>query len=278
MAQTWGVASSVPIVLAIGGLDPSGGAGLPADARAAAAFGAHCCGVATAVIAQNTRGVARVEPVPADMLAHQLDNLLEDITPAAVKIGMVPGAESMRVIALRLQRLLPLPIIIDPVLAPSHGAAFLTAADAAYLIENLMPLAELVTPNIPEAVSLCGEPVADRMAMRAALPALHVRCGAPWVLLKGGHLPAMERVEEDATAVTYDMIDLLYDGATITELRGERVAGGEVRGTGCLLAAAIAAQRARGVPMLEAARRARAWLTLQIARAQPIGQGSRVAL
>lgn len=265
-----------PVVLAIGGLDPSGGAGLPADARAIRAFGAHCCGVATAVIAQNTQGVAHVEPVSAEMLAAQLDNLLEDIAPRAVKIGMVPHADGIAVIAERL-RAMQVPIIIDPVLAPSSGAAFMDEGTVEQLLRQLTPLAELVTPNIPEAMQLTGARIGNRMEMRAAVKFLHDRCGSRAALLKGGHLPS-ESAEEDPSQVSYDMVDVLYDGARVWELRGERMPGSEVRGTGCLLASAIAAQRAQDVPLLEAVRRAQAWLRHEICEAQIFGRGRRLVV
>ena len=269
ISETWAV-------LTIGGLDPSGGAGLPADARAIAAFGAHCCGVATAVIAQNTRGVARVEPVSADMLAAQLDNLLEDIAPSAVKIGLLPCAAAVSVVAERLRELKGIPIIIDPVLAPSSGAGFVDADTMARLLQELTPLAELVTPNIPEATALCGARIADRMAMRGAVRLLKERCGSGAALLKGGHLPPLSPpgdAADDSAQLPYDSLDILWDGNRLWELRGLLYRGAEVRGTGCMLASAIAAQRARGVPLLEACRRAKVWLLDVMEGARAVGDG-----
>ena len=308
-------------VLTIGGLDPSGGAGLTADARAQAAFGAHCCPVATAVIAQNTRGVFEIEPVSPRILAAQIDRLLEDIAPRAVKIGMVPGLEHARVIAARLRLLRDLPIIIDTVFAPSAGPGFADDATVRYIAEQWLPLCDIVTPNTIEAARLCGAPVDDLESMKRAAGAIAKRFGPRHVLVKGGHLPlnhsalnvavtttsdinpttaatandAIKNTQNQSDALVADALvadalvadalvadalvatDILFDGATMTELRANRVAGYGVRGTGCLLASALAAQRARDVPVEEAARRAKVWLTQQIRTAKAIGGGSRVA-
>ena len=296
-------------VLTIGGLDPSGGAGLTADARAQAAFGAHCCPVATAVIAQNTRGVFEIEPVSPRILAAQIDRLLNDIAPRAVKIGMVPSLAHAEIIAERLRSLRDLPIIVDTVFAPSVGPAFADDATVRCIAEQWLALCDIVTPNTLEAARLCGAPVDDLENMKRAAIAIFKRFGPRHVLVKGGHLPSSDSAfnvaiastdinpttatAASATAVTVvgnDAIknprgesetlvatDILFDGVTFTELRANRVAGYGVRGTGCLLASALAAQRARDVPAAQAARRAKTWLTQQILTAKAIGGGSRVA-
>jgi hydroxymethylpyrimidine/phosphomethylpyrimidine kinase len=256
--------NNVPCVLIIGGLDPSGGAGLPADARAVSAFGAHPCGITTAIIAQNTRGVAKVEPVSPVMLAAQLDNLLEDIAPRAVKIGMLPNTAAAEVVAQRVLQLRDVPLIVDTVFAPSSGPRFAADETIRYIAEYLLPLADVVTPNIAEAEQLIGAPITDLSTMITASQLIHERYGARYVLLKGGHLPT-------------NAVDVLFDGQHIVELRASRVTGYEVRGTGCLLASAIAAQRAHGIPVIEAAQRAKVWLTQQIQNAKTIGGGRRVA-
>ncbi len=252
----------IPCVLTIAGLDPSGGAGLPADARACAAFGAHALPVATAVIAQNTRGVAAFEAVSPALLAAQLDNILEDITPHAVKIGMVPGAETIRIIASRIANL-GVPIIVDPVFAPSSGRRFSDEEAIAALCEHLLPICDCLTPNLPEAEVLVGKrPAASDLALEIAQK-FSVRS----VLLKGGHA-----TESD------EICDVLWDGARFHEFRAPRVPGLEVRGTGCMLASAIAAQRARNIPLPDAVQHAKTWLTAQIQNAAPIGKGRRVAV
>lgn len=265
--------------LAIGGLDPSGGAGLPADARAMAAFGVHCCGVATAVIAQNTCGVNAVEPVSPAMLGAQLDSLLQDITPRAVKIGMIPSVEAAAVIIARLNALREVPIILDTVFAPSSGAQFATAATIRHIANYLLPLVECVTPNIPEATQLYGQPITDRDSWLAAAAFIHWRYGARNVLIKGGHWP--QPVAGPESAASPEAVDILFDGERTIEFSAPYISGYEVRGTGCLLASAIAAQRAHGVDetaLPAAVQAAKSWLTEQIRDAKTIGRGRRVVV
>ena len=269
---------STACLLAIGGLDPSGGAGLPADARAAAAFGAHCCGVATAIVAQNTRGVAAIEPVSPTLLAAQLDNLLDDIAPRAVKIGMLPNAAAVRIIVERLPRTGSTPVVIDTVFAPSSGLRFAHDETVRAIIENLLPRAALVTPNIPEAERLIGAPIVDRDAMRAAAQLIHERYGPRCVLLKGGHLPVAADNIASGAEVICDALDVFYDGTQCIEMRLPRTSNPTTRGTGCMLASAIAAQCAQGTAVLDAAWRAKAWLAEEIKNAQDIGHGRRVAV
>jgi hydroxymethylpyrimidine/phosphomethylpyrimidine kinase len=263
------VNQSTSIVLLIGGLDPSGGAGLPADARACAAFGAHACGIATAVIAQNTRGVERYEAVSAAMLAAQLDNLLSDITPHAVKIGMLPDVQSVEIIAQTLQQLPQIPIVLDTVFAPSRGPAFSGTQAIGAIAKYLLPHCDFVTPNIPEAAQLLSQELTAWEEVRHAAQLIHQRFGSRHVLLKGGH--AAHYAGHDNAAV-----DILFDGQELHELKAPRIAGSEVRGTGCQLASAIAAQRAREVLPLDAARNAKNWLTDKIKTARAIGHGRRV--
>jgi hydroxymethylpyrimidine/phosphomethylpyrimidine kinase len=290
-----------PCILTIGGLDPSGGAGLPADARAVEAFGGHACGVATAVIAQNTIGVADVAPVSAAMLTAQLENLLADITPQAVKIGVLPHAAAVKVVARVLRQFVRdrhVPIIVDPVFAPSSGRVFADTSTITLIERQLLPLADFVTPNVPEAVQLSGLRIDDKDGMRAAAVTIRERCGVPHVLLKGGHLvvesePGITRVKPPVKSqhpatpddlisagptseIVCDALDVLYDGTHVVELRAPFIAGYEVRGTGCHLAAALATLRAQGVPPLDAAWRAKTWLQGKIATAQPVGKGRRV--
>jgi hydroxymethylpyrimidine/phosphomethylpyrimidine kinase len=269
--------SDIPCVLAIGGLDPSGGAGLPADARAMMAFGAHCCGVTTAVIAQNTQGVVLIEPVLPAVLDAQLKVLLSDVTPRAVKVGMLPDAEAVEIVEKWVRTLGSIPLVVDTVFAPTQGRRFCDAETIRAITGRLLPLANVATPNIPEAMQLSGSPITDRESLAAASRYIHEHCGARHVLLKGGHWPevATGRSIEDTSS---EAVDTLFDGEKFIELRAPRVSGYEVRGTGCLLASAIAAQRAQGVAVEAAARNAKTWLTGQIQNAKVIGQGRRVAV
>jgi hydroxymethylpyrimidine/phosphomethylpyrimidine kinase len=256
------VPETVPSVLTIAGLDPSGGAGLPADVRACAAFGAHALPVATAVIAQNTQGVFCFEAVSPSLLAAQLDTILADVKPKAVKTGMIPSAEAVEIIAARVKSL-GVPLIVDPVFAPSSGPAFSQDETISALCEKLLPLCDCVTPNLPEAEKLLG----TKMNAGEAASAIAEKFGVRAVLLKGGHAPESDEV-----------CDVLWDGVQLHTFCAPRIHGIEVRGTGCMLASAIAAQRAQNIPLPDAVRAAKAWLTGQIQNAQPIGQGRRVAV
>jgi len=253
---------------AIGGLDPSGGAGLPADIRAMRAFDVHCCGITSAVVAQNTRGVAQLESVSPAMLAAQLDNLFSDIVPRALKIGLLPNAESVRVVAEHLKYFEGVPVIVDPVFAPSAGPIFSDRQTIDALCELILPHAELVAPNLLEAQQLSGLQIGDVAALHQAAQAIHHRFGVANVLIKGGHAIEIEAKEA---------VDWLYDGREFRDFRAPFQSGIEVRGTGCLLASAIAAQRAHKVLLPAAIGQAKLWLSDQIASAAIIGHGRRVA-
>jgi hydroxymethylpyrimidine/phosphomethylpyrimidine kinase len=257
---------TMPCVLAIGGLDPSGGAGLPADARAVDAFHAHACCVATAVIAQSTQGVLQFDAVSPPMLAAQIDHLLQDIMPRALKIGMLPDATSVQIVIERVLALPRVPLVLDTVFAPSSGPQFSNREAIQLIAQKLLPLCTLVTPNIGEAQALCDIHISTKADMAEAAHRIQSRYGAPRVLVKGGHLPGAES------------LDILLDGERIVELSAPRFAGIEVRGTGCLLASATAAQLAHGVAVEEAVRKAKIWLTDKIATAQSVGKGRRVAI
>ena len=250
-----------PVVLCIGGTDPSGGAGLPADARAAAAFGAHCCGVVTAVVAQNTRGAARCDAVSPEMLRMQLENLLEDIAPDAVKTGLLPSARHVEIVA-QICGQLNVPLIVDTVFAPTSGVRFCDEDTVEAVKKLLLPRADLVTPNCDEAEILCGFAIQNEEDVARAIHFIRDRWGASAVLLKGGHGNGEESVDF-----------LLTEKETL--LRAPRLAL-EVRGTGCQLATAIAAQRACGVAVEESAQRAKAWLWQELRDAMQIGGGRRV--
>ena len=259
-------------VLCVGGLDPSGGAGLLADSRACAAFGAHALGVATAIVAQNSRGVTHIEAVAPDLVRAQVETLLADIEPAAIKIGMIPGVAVAEVLVDLFRPLKDrAPIVIDPVFGPTRGAQFSDETTIDYIAGQLMPLATVITPNIIEAKQLCDIEATDLESMAHACIALFERLHAQNVLLKGGH---MVPDHADASPIA---IDLLFNGDRFLELRAIRETDYEVRGTGCLLASAIAAQLADGKTTVEAARGAKVWLTQQIRSAQVLGTGARIA-
>jgi hydroxymethylpyrimidine/phosphomethylpyrimidine kinase len=253
-----------PCVLTIGGTDPSGGAGLTADARACTAFGAHALPVVTAIVAQNTQGVLEWEAVSPSLLAAQLDHLLQDIKPQAVKTGLIPSAEAVKIIVSRLEKL-HVPVIVDPVFAPSSGAAFSDDKTIGTLCELLLPMAEVLTPNWIETSRLLNLIIDE--APQAAKE-MKDRFRPQGIVIKGGHAPHNPK----------EVCDYFFDGERTHLLSAPRMEGIEVRGTGCMLASAIAAQRAHNVQPLEAIKNAKLWITEQIKNAQPIGKGRRVAV
>ena len=255
------------IVLCIAGFDPCGGAGLLADARAVAAWGAYALGVQTALVPQNTVGVRALTPTAPDVLRLQLETLAADIAFDAIKIGLLPDLASIQIASEFLANYPALPLVVDPVLAPTRGAAWSDAQTIAALREQIFPRATMLTPNVPEAQILSGLAIGDLATMRESAIALRARSGAQSVLLKGGHLPAI---------ITVD--DVYAADNCVEVLSAPRVEGGGVRGTGCLLASAIAAQLAAGKAPLEAAQNAKVWMSERWRAAQFIGQGRRVAI
>lgn len=263
-AHSYTATVSIPCVLVIGGTDPSGGAGVSADARACAAFGAHALPIITAVVAQNTGGVKYLEAVSPDLLSAQLDNLLSDIAPQSVKTGLIPNFQAVEIIAACVKTL-NVPLIVDPVFAPSTGHAFSNNETISAFCELLLPHAEIYTPNWLEAEQLLGEKIEDA---EIAARELQARFGARAVLLKGGHAPQN----------SHEVTDYFFDGTALKIISAPRFGDYEVRGTGCMLASAIAAQRAQNIELVDAIKNAKQWITKQIQNAQPIGKGRRVAV
>ncbi|HEX8550211.1 MAG TPA: bifunctional hydroxymethylpyrimidine kinase/phosphomethylpyrimidine kinase [Abditibacteriaceae bacterium] len=250
------------VVLCIGGTDPSGGAGLPADARAVAAFGGVACGVVSAIVAQNTRGVALCEAVSPALFEKQLENVLEDIAPAAIKTGLLPSRAHIEIVA-RFCNSLGVPLVADPVFAPSSGERFCAPETVALLCERLLPRCALVTPNRAEAETLWGKKIETEADASVAARTIRTKFGARAVLLKGGHFAGDEAV------------DILATESGETLLRAPRL-NCDVRGTGCQLASAIAAQLARGTELERAALQAKQWLHIAMQNSVAIGGGRNV--
>jgi hydroxymethylpyrimidine/phosphomethylpyrimidine kinase len=244
----------VPHALSIAGVDPSGGAGILADVKTMSALGAYACAVAAALTAQNTQSVTGVAPVPPDFVALQIDTLFADVRIDAVKTGMLGQQGVIAAVAERLAHWRPAHVVLDPVMVASSGGLLLEKPAIGALREALLPLATLLTPNLPEAGALLGERPAESVKeMRRAAERLREKmahAGERWVLLKGGHLPGSEAA-----------IDLLHDGDRMIELTAPRVDTRHTHGTGCALSAALAAllPQSGGVP--QAAQRAKAYLT-----------------
>jgi hydroxymethylpyrimidine/phosphomethylpyrimidine kinase len=229
--------------LTIAGSDSGGGAGIQADLKTFAAHGVHGLSAIAALTAQHTRGVAAVHVPPVEFLRAQVDACFEDFEVGAVKLGMLANAEVIHAVADGLEAHRPAALVLDPVMVATSGARLLDpdALDAMRL--RLLPLASVLTPNIPEAELLLGWPIADGVAADDAVRALHAM-GPRAVLLKGGHL-------DEGTTV----VDRYFDGAAGTGFLHDRIAL-EGHGTGCTLASAIAANLCRGLSPADACRAA----------------------
>jgi hydroxymethylpyrimidine/phosphomethylpyrimidine kinase len=248
-------------VLIVAGSDSGGGAGIQADLKTVMALGGYAGTALTALTAQNTLGVQGVLPVPPDFIRAQMLAVLDDIGADAVKTGMLGDADAIEavcaVLEVRSQRL---PLVVDPVMIAKGGASLLAQAAVATLKHRLLPLASVLTPNLPEAEVLTGLAIADEAGMRRAADAL-LALGVPAVLLKGGHLPGDE------------LVDLLATPAETVAFRAARMATRHTHGTGCTLASAVATGLAQGMSLLDSVRRARRYVRAAIAAAPGLGGG-----
>ena len=259
----------IPKALTIAGSDSGGGAGIQADLKTFAAFGVYGCSVITAITAQNTRQVTGVEPVSPDMVSKQLEAVLSDIRPDVLKTGMLANAGIIRAVASSLSQTRRIPLVLDPVMVSKSGDALLAEDSAVTLRELLFPLADLITPNIPEAEVLTGKTLKTDQDFEEAARQLH-RMGARAVLLKGGHRPELRA---GAGMGPREVVDLLYDGREFHSIRGPWVNTPHTHGTGCTLASAIAAGLAQGLELHPAVLQARAYLTKALEAGFAIGQG-----
>lgn len=246
-------------ILVVAGSDSGGGAGIQADIKTITALGAYAATAITALTAQNTTGVHEILPVPPAFIARQIELVLSDIGADAIKTGMLGDAAAVEAIADALCGY-PAPLVLDPVIAAKGGARLLAEQGVAVLKRRLVPLAAVITPNLPEAEVLAGMAIPDLPAMRHAASAL-LTLGAPAVLLKGGHLPG------DV------VVDILATPEEIEEFTDPRIFSGHTHGTGCTLASAIAAGLAQGMPLRQAVVRARSYVRAAIATAPGFGSG-----
>lgn len=254
-----------PRLLTIAGSDSGGGAGIQADLKTFAAHGVYGMSAITALTAQNTREVRAVHAAPPDFVAAQIDAVFEDIGVDAVKIGMLADADLVRAVAGRLRVHLQkkakgIPIVLDPVMISKSGAALLEDAAVEALRTELLPLATLVTPNLPELERLTGWPVTSEGERRRAAEALAGERG-PAVLAKGGHAEGEE------------LVDLLFASGQWHRFVHPRIATAATHGTGCTLSSAIAARLGRGDDLPQAVEGAIAWLHAAMAAAYPLGGG-----
>jgi hydroxymethylpyrimidine/phosphomethylpyrimidine kinase len=262
------MAERPPVVLTIAGFDPSSGAGVTADIKTIAAHGCYGVACITAMTVQSTAGVRRVEAVEGALVTETLEELAADIPIAAVRIGMLGSAKVVRAVVeflgSRSDKPEKLPnVVLDPILTSSSGAELLDAAGIRVLIEELIPLADVVTPNVDEAAVLTGLKVTDLDEMRAAAAKLH-QMGANAVVVTGGHL-------EKA-------IDLLSftirDGVQEEVFKAERQRSNSTHGTGCAFATAMACHLALGRGLAEAALLAKTYVAAAIAAGHPLGRGT----
>jgi hydroxymethylpyrimidine/phosphomethylpyrimidine kinase len=254
-------AMTMPIALTIAGSDSSGGAGIQADLKTFAALGVYGASVVTALTAQNTNGVSGIHLVPADFVTAQMDAVFSDLDVKAVKIGMVGQLATIDAIVAALKRWSPRHIVLDPVMVATSGDRLLAAEAVEALRTKLIPRASLITPNLPEAAALLGEPVAESETAIERQGKRLLAMGCPAVLIKGGHGQGAES------------IDYLVGGSGITALAAPRIATRNTHGTGCSLSSAIAAGLAKGEDMETAVRNAKIWVSAAIAAADGLGVG-----
>jgi hydroxymethylpyrimidine/phosphomethylpyrimidine kinase len=249
---------TTPIALTIAGSDSSGGAGIQADLKTFAALGVYGASVITALTAQNTTGVSGIHQVPADFVTAQIDAVFGDLAVKAVKIGMVAQLATIDAIVAGLARWSPSHIVLDPVMVATSGDRLLAGDAIERLRTKLIPRASLITPNLPEAAALLGEPVAASEAAIESQGKRLLAMGCPAVLIKGGHGQGAEST------------DYLVRASGVIAMAAPRIATKNTHGTGCSLSSAIAAGLAKDEEMETAVRNAKAWIGAAIAAADRI--------
>ena len=252
--------TNIPRVLIIAGSDSSGGAGIQADIKTCAAFGAYAATAITAVTAQNTIGVQQVELMPAELVRAQIRSVMSDIGADVIKIGMLGSAEIIEVVAEEIEEADAF-VILDPVMVATSGDSLLEETAVSLLKDKLVPLADLITPNVPEAALLTGLDIKDVDDLTKAGDAL-LKMNVYAALMKGGHL--------DGKSV-FDVL-VSEEGANI--MSGPRIHSRHTHGTGCTLASAVAANMALGMPLDEAVMSAREFVYQAIKTAPKLGQGN----
>ena len=255
----------IPNVLSIAGVDPSGGAGVFADIKAMSACGAYACGVVTALTAQNTCAVTGVLPIAPDFVREQLDTLFADVRIDAVKIGMLDNAALIGTVADALLKYRPKFVVLDPVMVAKSGDRLLREEAVSALRERLLPLATVLTPNIPEALALLerdDEVTEDDMPELVRSLWMLMKNREAWVYLKGGHLEGEESP------------DLLFNGVVSIPFTAARVQTKNTHGTGCTLSSAIAASLPQESDVPGACRRAKEYLTGAVRHADELSVGT----
>lgn len=245
--------------LSIAGSDCSGGAGIQADLKTFSAHGVFGMSVIASVVAENTERVIDIHDLPADIIEKQMDAVFEDIEVDAVKVGMLGTVQGMRAVEKKLRQYRPGNVVVDPVMYAKNGAPLMQEDAVGTLLERIVPLADVLTPNIPEAARMTGLEIHSSADMERAAERIY-GMGCRAVVIKGGHAFG------DAT-------DILYDGRQFFYYRSPRIDTGNTHGTGCTFSSAIAAQLGKGFCVEEAVERAKRYVTVAIAYALPIGKG-----
>ena len=248
-----------PVALTIAGSDPSGGAGIQADLKTFHQFGVYGEAVITLLTVQNTCKVERVDVLAPSLIVSQLEAVLEDIPPNAMKTGALGNGNVIEAIAAAVSHR-PAPMVVDPVMVSKHGAPLLPPEAQDSLLTHLLPLATLITPNLHEAQALAGFPVNSVDSMRQAARRLYEKTGAA-ILIKGGHLQGVAR-------------DILFSSGEYLEFASERIETHHTHGTGCTYSAAITAGLALGMPLREAVAHGKRFIQVAIRTNPGLGRGS----
>ncbi|MGR5166762.1 bifunctional hydroxymethylpyrimidine kinase/phosphomethylpyrimidine kinase [Vibrio astriarenae] len=256
--------SQTPIVLTIAGSDSGGGAGIQADIKAISATGSYACSVITAITSQNTQGVSAIFPIPLEHVESQLDAVFTDLNIVAVKVGMLADSNIIKVVANKIRQYHPRFLVVDPVMVATSGDLLLEQPAISTLKQELLPLADIITPNLPEGAALIGTSVPRTQAEMGAMKAQLRSLGAKAVLLKGGHL------EKDENSN-----DLLITQESDELISAKRFPTRNTHGTGCTLSSAIASYLAQGNDLTAAVKLGKTYISQAIAHADElnVGQG-----
>lgn len=246
--------------LTIAGTDPTGGAGIQADLKTFQECEVYGMSVLTSAVAQNTQGVRAVEHMPIPFIESQLQAVYDDIIPGALKSGMISSVDMMELVAGYVKKYPNIPYVIDPVMVATSGDVLMDKKSRQIIRNLLLPLATVVTPNIPEAEILVGFSICKREEMEKAAQTIVEQFGAQVAIVKGGH-------------VLGKAIDVMYDGAQFYYLEAERIDTKHTHGTGCTFSAVITAELAKGHPAKVAAERAKGFITDALRYPLNIGKG-----
>lgn len=247
-------------VLSIAGSDCSGGAGIQADLKTFSAHGVFGMSVIVSVVAENTSRVIDIQNITPDMIQKQIDAVFEDIEPDAVKIGMLSTSACMNAVAEKLMEYKPANVVIDPVMYAKNGCPLMEPTSVDTLIKAILPFADVLTPNIPEAEKIADMRITTAADMETAAKKIHAM-GCKAVVVKGGHAAG-------------SALDVLFDGEEFTHFETPRIATKNTHGTGCTFSSAIASQLAYGISVKEAVQRAKAYVTTAIEHSLAIGKGN----